>query len=80
MGIGDAGGQSSGADGAELASRLEALRQERAKRTPVVSKQAPAPEEKERRTFNHVAPQGTRNVGSKRSNRRKKAKKSKAKR
>jgi len=78
LGIGSAGGQASGAaDGAELASRLAALREERAKRTPIVSKQTAAPEEKERRTFDHVAPQGARNVGSKRRNRRKKGKKAK---
>eukprot|EP00533_Pseudo-nitzschia_delicatissima_P000068 CAMPEP_0116108428 /NCGR_PEP_ID=MMETSP0327-20121206/16780_1 /TAXON_ID=44447 /ORGANISM="Pseudo-nitzschia delicatissima, Strain B596" /LENGTH=517 /DNA_ID=CAMNT_0003601339 /DNA_START=13 /DNA_END=1566 /DNA_ORIENTATION=+ len=73
LGIGSAGGQASGTDGAELASRLEALRKERAKRTPVASVTKAAPEEAKPRTFNHVAPQGTR--ASKRSNRRKKAKK-----
>ena len=80
LGIGSAGGQSSGADGAELASRLVALRSERAKRTPVVSKQATtaaASNERKPRTFDHVAPQGAKTAGSKRRNRRKKGKKGK---
>jgi len=80
LGIGSAGGQSSGAEGAQLASRLEAMRKERAKRTPVRSQQKSAPEAKDARTFNHVSPQGaapTRNVGNKRRNRRKKGKKGK---
>jgi len=80
LGIGSAGGQASGADGAELASRLEALRKERAKRTPVASMQKAPPEEAKPRTFNHAAPQGAapvRNAGSKRRNRRKKGKKGK---
>merc|ERR1712194_525391 len=81
LGIGSAGGQSSGADGAELASRLVALRSERAKRTPVVSKQATAAaaasKETKPRTFDHVAPQGAKMAGSKRRNRRKKGKKGK---
>ncbi|VEU33380.1 unnamed protein product [Pseudo-nitzschia multistriata] len=80
LGIGSAGGKASGTEGAELASRLEALRKERAKRTPVVSKQVS--ENKEAitpRTFNHVSPQGAAppKRTSKRSNRRKKAKKGK---
>eukprot|EP00534_Pseudo-nitzschia_fraudulenta_P006311 CAMPEP_0201194846 /NCGR_PEP_ID=MMETSP0851-20130426/149728_1 /ASSEMBLY_ACC=CAM_ASM_000631 /TAXON_ID=183588 /ORGANISM="Pseudo-nitzschia fraudulenta, Strain WWA7" /LENGTH=548 /DNA_ID=CAMNT_0047481567 /DNA_START=164 /DNA_END=1810 /DNA_ORIENTATION=+ len=84
LGIGSAGGQSSGSDGAQLASRLEVLRKERAKRMPVVSMQAnaPAAEPKEERTFNHISPQGAapmRAAGNKRRNRRKKAKKGKRK-
>ena len=80
LGIGSAGGQSSGAEGAQLASRLETLRKERAKRTPVISKQKSTPEAMAPGKFNHAAPQGAapaRNVGNKRKNRRKKGKKGK---
>lgn len=80
LGIGSAGGQSSGTDGAALASRLETLRKERAQRTPLVSKQkvdvgkeAMAPGR-----FNHTSPQGAAPTNKgKRSNRRKKGKKGK---
>jgi len=86
LGIGSAGGQSSReAEGAQLASRLKALRKERANRTPIVSqKRSKAPssdaQDEPTKTFNHAAPQGAapaRNVGSKRKNRRKKSKKGK---
>eukprot|EP00536_Pseudo-nitzschia_multiseries_P015910 jgi/Psemu1/320938/estExt_fgenesh1_pm.C_9800002 len=83
LGIGSAGGKSSGDEGAALASRLEALRKERAKRTPVVSKQQSTPTSGVEKvmapgTFNHLTPQGAapRRTG-KRSNRRKKGKKGK---
>jgi len=81
LGIGSAGGQSSReAEGAQLASRLEALRKERAKRTPIASQNSKAQsseaQDEPARTFNHAAPQGAA-VGSKRRNRRKKSKKGK---
>ena len=80
LGIGSAGGNSnSQSEGAALASRLEALRKERAKRTPVVSVQQSTVETMPKKTFNHVAPQGARPTSgnNKRRNRRKKGKKGK---
>mmetsp|Transcript_10359 Transcript_10359/g.30292 ORF Transcript_10359/g.30292 Transcript_10359/m.30292 type:complete len:547 (+) Transcript_10359:172-1812(+) len=83
LGIGSAGGKSSAAEGAALASRLESLRKERAKRTPVVSKQQAVTvnggkEVMAPGTFNHVSPQGAApGRTSKRGNRRKKRKKGK---
>ena len=92
LGIGAAGGKSSGAEGTQLASRLEAMRKERAKRTPVKSssssQQAPSVEagngnkDTGKGKFNHVSPQGaapTRNGGNaaKRKKRRKKKQKGK---
>mmetsp|Transcript_7923 Transcript_7923/g.17025 ORF Transcript_7923/g.17025 Transcript_7923/m.17025 type:complete len:557 (-) Transcript_7923:513-2183(-) len=83
LGIGSAGGKASGTEGAELASRLEALRKERAKRTPVTVKQTSASVGGEKEatapgTFNHVSPQGAApKRTSKRGNRRKKGKKGK---
>ena len=79
LGIGSAGGQSSGADGAQLASRLSALRKERAERAPLISRASlsAAPAETEPRTFDHVSPQGAapakaRNNAAKRKKRKKK--------
>jgi len=89
LGIGSAGGKSSAEEGEQLASRLETMRRERAKRTPdiaKVNKSEPVGASSMRGgddvgTFNHVSPQGsappTRNVGKKRKNRKKKGKKSK---
>jgi hypothetical protein len=88
LGIGSAGGKSSTEEGKVLASRLETLRLERAKRTPVqVNKRAPIAAggsagggDDDTGTFNHISPQGAsapKNAGSKRSNRRKKGKKGK---
>jgi len=85
LGIGSAGGQSSGADGAQLASRLSALRKERADRAPLVSRAsssaAAAASKAQPNTFNHVAPQGAAPT-KKRDNaaKRKKRKKKKGKR
>lgn len=88
LGIGSAGGNSSTEEGKMLASRLETLRLERAKRTPVqVNKRTPVAAgssagggDDDAGNFNHISPQGAaapRNVGNKRSNRRKKGKKGK---
>jgi hypothetical protein len=88
LGIGSAGGKSSTEEGKVLASRLETLRRDRAKRTPVqVNKSTPVAAggsagggDDDTGTFNHISPQGAaapKNAGSKRSNRRKKGKKSK---
>ena len=89
LGIGSAGGKSSTTEGANLKSRLETLRRERAKRAPVISKQKRTPvaaagaggdnSTTSIGNFNHVTPQGapTRNTSSKRRNRRKKGKKGK---
>ena len=83
LGICSAGGQTSGADSAQLASRLTALRQERAKRKVItkVPTVAAAAVEDASPTFNHVAPQGA--APPKRANnsaKRKKRKKKKGKR
>jgi len=89
LGIGSAGGKSSSEEGEKLASRLESMRRERAKRTPdiaKVDKRSPVGAGSMRGgddvgTFNHVSPQSsvppTRNVGNKKKKRRKKGKKGK---
>lgn len=80
LGIGSAGGQSSGVDGAQLASRLENLRKERANRAPVKTKAVEVAQDNEVRTFDHVSPQGAAPKNNAASKKKKKKKKKKGKR
>lgn len=82
LGIGAAGGKSSSSssEGAMLASRLETLRKERAERSPSTAQKKNSPVATASVVGDRpgpvpgVRPLSKRNVGSKRANRRKKAK------